>query len=351
MKEYLKIQENKKKRMSKVMLIAMIVMAVLIIFYGLLIFPMMFEGSETSAFIKIPKNATAEMVADTLTKYFGKSYSDKIIRYAKVRGIKFSDRHGAYLIEEGTSPFNAMIKICRRGQTPVKITVNGFRSMDTLTDKVARKFEFSDREFMGMVRDSAFLACYGLTRDQALALFLDDTYEAYWTSTPEAVLKKIGDNYKNFWNPERVKMAADLGATPAEIMTIASIADEESNKADEKGKIGRLYLNRLAKGMKLQSDPTVRFALNDFTIRRVRGNHLKYDSPFNTYIYAGLPPGPIRTTSRATVDSILHSEPSDYIYMCADDSFSGYHVFASDYAEHVRNALKYQHALDRRGIK
>ena len=134
-------------------------------------------------------------------------------------------------------------------------------------------------------------------------------------------------------------------------MIVASIVDEETNKADEKGKIGRLYINRLNKGMKLQADPTVKFALGDFSLRRIRKNHLSVNSPYNTYRNTGLPPGPIRTTSVATIDRILDSEPSDHIYMCAKEDFSGYHNFAASYSEHMANARKYQQALNKRGIK
>ncbi|MDE6028396.1 MAG: endolytic transglycosylase MltG, partial [Muribaculaceae bacterium] len=130
-----------------------------------------------------------------------------------------------------------------------------------------------------------------------------------------------------------------------------SIVDEETNAKEEKGAIGRLYINRLKKGMKLQADPTVRFALNDFTIRRVKGEHLKADSPYNTYRYPGLPPGPIRTTGKTTIDLLLDSAPNDYLFMCAKEDFSGTHNFASTYAEHQENARKYQKALDVRGIK
>ncbi|MDE6007603.1 MAG: endolytic transglycosylase MltG, partial [Muribaculaceae bacterium] len=214
-----------------------------------------------------------------------------------------------------------------------------------------RRLDFSAEEFMETVADESLMEEYGLDPEQALSLFIDDSYQVYWSGTPRDLIKKVGAHYKEVWNEERRKKAEDLGLTPADVMTICSIVDEETNKIDEKGTVGRLYINRLQSGMKLQADPTVRYAVGDFTIKRVTGTHLKTESPFNTYLHAGVPPGPIRTTSVATIDAVLNSEPHDYIYMCAKEDFSGYHNFAATYSEHLDNARRYQKALDELGIK
>ena len=166
-----------------------------------------------------------------------------------------------------------------------------------------------------------------------------------------ALVKKIGENYRKVWNTSRMDKAKQLGLSPSDIMIIASIVDEETAKEEDKGKIGRLYINRIKKGMKLQADPTVKYAVGDFSLRRIRGEHLKKESPFNTYLHTGLPPAPIKTTSVATIDSILNSKPNDYLYMCAKDDFSGYHAFASTYQDHLKNARADQRALNKRGIK
>lgn len=314
-------------------------------------FPMVFKSSKNTVVIRIPRNATEQMVNDTLVKYFGESYAKHTMRLMKLRKVNYAKRRGLYEIQAGSSPFNTMHRLSSGAQTPLDITINGYRSLDALAQSVASKLQFSPQELLAVLNDPKIMAEYGLKPEQALALFLDDTYEVYWTISPEQFVKKIGDNYNNVWNTTRLKKAKNLGLTPAEVMTICSITDEETNRELEKGRIARLYLNRLGAGMKLQADPTVRYALHDFTIRRVTEKHLSADSPYNTYKYEGLPPGPIRTTSKTTIDAMLDSSPSNDLYMCAKEDFSGQHNFATTYEEHLENARKYQQALDARGIK
>ncbi|MDE6795822.1 MAG: endolytic transglycosylase MltG [Muribaculaceae bacterium] len=313
--------------------------------------PILTSKAPEQAVIKIPKDATSQNVADTLTKYLGKPFADKVMRVASLRNSDFSKRHGAYLIEEGLSPLRVERKLAHGTQYPLTLTINGFRTLPTLTERVARRFDFTSDSLKAALTDKETLSRYGLTPNQAIALFIDDSYELYWSASPNQVISKLGDNYDKVWNKERRAKAAALGLTPAQVMTLCSIVDEESNKLDDKGKIGRLYINRIKAGMPLQADPTIRYALNDFTIRRVKGSHLKVASPYNTYLNNGLPPGPIRTTSVATIDAVLNSEPSSHLYMCAKEDFSGYHNFASTYPEHLANARRYQKALDARGIK
>lgn len=335
----------------KRMLLILLGLAIAIALFLVGISPMVMESADATHTIKIPQNASSAQVRDSLVKYFGESYASKVMRLAKIRHADFSKRNGAYEIVEGTSPLRAARKITHGAQTPIRVTINGFRDRDIMADMVSAKFEFPADSLIHLMNDDKTMQKYGLTAEQALALFVDDTYEFYWTNSASEVIEKIGANYDLIWNQTRRQKARELGLTPAQVMIVASIADGETNVLSEKGTIARLYINRLDRGMRLQSDPTIRFALNDYTIRRVRASHLKVDSPYNTYLHYGLPPGPIRTTSRATIDAVLDSEPNNYIYMCAKEDFSGTHNFASDYAEHTANALRYQHALDNRGIK
>ena len=199
-------------------------------------------------------------------------------------------------------------------------------------------------------------ACYevlpdsGFDRPNFPAAFIPDSYEFYWSSTPANVVTRLLDYRNKFWTDERRSKAKSLGLTPTEVATVASIVEEETAKTDEKPKVARLYLNRIAKGIKLQADPTVKFASGDFSLRRITGKHLAIESPYNTYRIKGLPPGPIRVAAGATIDAVLNAPDHDYIYMCAKEDFSGYHNFAKDYATHQANARRYQAELNRRQI-
>lgn len=347
----LDVKPKHRNHSNRIILWILLSMVVLVAAGFFTIAPYMVKGSDDDIIIRIPKGATMQTVEDTLNKYYTEDYSRKVLNLLELYGFNPEERHGSYLLPKGATPFATMKKLSRGAQTPVRLTINGFRSMDYLAERMGRKMEFSKEDFLKAMKDPKLLAEYGLNPENALSLFLEDTYEVYWTATPEEVLKKIGDNYNSFWSEGRRKQAADLDVTPAEMMVLASIVDDETNQVLEKGKIGRLYLNRLDKNMKLQADPTVRFAMNDLTIRRVTNEHLKVDSPYNTYKYEGLPPGPLRTTSRQTITEILNSQPSTDLFMCAREDFSGFHNFAATYEEHLENARRYQKELDERGIK
>lgn len=348
----LDFKKPQKSSGNRLMLWILISMALIIGLGMLTIAPYMMNGSKEEVTIRIPRGATMEQVADTLNKYFPEDYTKKVTNLMAVYGFDPKERHGLYVLPQGATPFATMRKLARGAQTPVRLTINCFRSLPYLAQRMGLKMEFTPEEFLEAATDSAYLAQYGLTPEQALSLFLEDTYDVYWTATPREVLDKIGTNYRNFWTEGKKESAReDLDLTPAQVMTLASIVDDETNQQLEKGRIGRLYVNRLDKGMKLQADPTVKYAVNDITLRRITHEHLKVNSPYNTYLHQGLPPGPLRTTSRKTVDEILLSKPSNDLYMCARPDFSGFHNFAANYEEHLENARQYQKALDERGIK
>lgn len=341
---------DREKQAPRRMLYILLGLALVIIIGLVWLFPYVMTTTSETHVIRIPRNATTATLNDTLTKYYGASFASRVTRIATMRRTDLSHRYGSYEIPKGSNAISVGRRLTSGAQTPVTITINGFRSLDNLTDKISRRLDFPADSLKSLLSRPSTLAKYGLTPDQALALFVDDSYQLYWSASPQEVINKIGDNYLHLWTPQRRVKAERLSLSPAEIMTVCSIVDEETNAASEKGTVGQLYINRLKKGMKLQSDPTIRFALNDYTIKRVKGNHLKVDSPYNTYLHTGLPPGPIRTTGATTVDAVLDAPANDWLYMCAKEDFSGTHNFAVTYDEHLKNARRYQEELNRRGI-
>lgn len=323
--------------------IALVIMAAIIVFFT--------GGSPRKAVIMIPPGATEASVRDTLAKYYGDAYAGRVMQGASFIGGKLHEKPGLYDIEEGTSLWRVIWRLNGRRQTPVKFTINNQRTRQDIVNAVAQKFYFTPEALDSVLNDADEMAEYGLTPENATALFLNNTHEALWSNDPKRVVHRIGKAYNQFWTDERKAKAAKLNLKPEEVIIIASIAEEESTHADERGRIGRLYINRLQKGMRLQADPTVRFAMNDFTIRRVGRDMLMVESPYNTYRHEGLPPAPIRTVEPATVDAILNSAPSEDLYMCAKPDFSGYHVFTDSYSAHQQNALAYRKALNAKGIK
>lgn len=303
-----------------------------------------YEGKEAT-WLKIPAGSSPEEVRDQLTSVLGASYGSDVLRHWD--GDTAVTR-GAYMVEPGTKAISLAKALNEGRQTPVKLTFNNIRTLGQLAGRMAARLDMDSVAFIKAFNEKAAEA--GITPEILIGRMVPDTYEVYWTASPSQVIDKILKNNDRFWTTERRRKAESLGLTPDQAATIASIAEEESSKADERGRIGRLYLNRYKRGMKLQADPTVKFALGDFSIRRVGGPMLETDSPYNTYRYAGLPPGPIRIPERATIDAILDAPPHDYIYMCARADFSGYHDFTSDYAVHQRNAAAFRRALDSRGI-
>lgn len=300
---------------------------------------------EQGVWIKIPRGASKEAVADSLRNNLGEEYGRKVASYW---GGKPQTSRGAYLVEPGEKAIDIARRLDNGRQTPVKLTFNNIRTLDQLDRRLAARMDWRPGEFRDTF--SVVASEMGLSEDLLLGRMMPDTYEVYWTATPRKVIEKILKNHDSFWNEERRAKAEALGLTPDQVGIIASIAEEETAKNDERGKVARLYMNRLKRGMKLQADPTVKYAVGDFSIKRVGGKMLDTDSPYNTYRYEGLPPGPVRIPDRRTLDAVLDAPRHDYIYMCAKADFSGYHSFTSDYAEHQRNAAAFRRALDAKGI-
>ncbi|MBR1426182.1 MAG: endolytic transglycosylase MltG [Paludibacteraceae bacterium] len=237
-------------------------------------------------------------------------------------------------------------------QTPVRLTFrNTVRTHAQLAGRLSRQLLLDSLDIQVRLDSADYMQQFGLTPQTAVCLFLPDTYEVWWTMTADELFARMNREYRRFWNDRRRAEADALGLTPAQVTTLASIVESETNKQAEFPLIASLYLNRLRIGMLLQACPTAIYANGDFTLRRVLKRHTAIDSPYNTYRYPGLPPGPIRCTRALTIDSVLHAPATDYLYMCANPDFSGTHVFSSTYARHAATARRYQQELNRRKIR
>jgi len=246
----------------------------------------------------------------------------------------------------------SLINMLKAGnQEPVRISFQNVRLKHTLAGMISKKIESDSASISQLLDSAAFVEKYGFNTDNVYTMFIPNSYEIYWNSDPEKFFLRMHDEYLKFWNADRKAKAAAINLSQTEVSILASIVDSEALNDSEMPRIAGLYMNRLRKGMRLEADPTVIFAANDFTIRRVLNKHLRINSPYNTYANAGLPPGPITMPSINAIDAVLNYEKHDYIYMCAKEDFSGYHNYASNLIQHLQNARKFQEALNKRNIK
>jgi UPF0755 protein len=258
---------------------------------------------------------------------------------------------GRYHLHEGMSNRRLINMLASGTQEPVTLSFHNLRLKDQFAGFVGKRIEPDSTAILNLLDSTAFVKQYGFTTDNVYTMFLPNTYQLYWNTSPEKFFKKMHAAYEKFWTGERRAKAAAINLDPIQVTILASIVDGEASHDDEMPTIAGLYLNRLKKGMKLESDPTIIFAENDYTIHRVLSRYLTINSPYNTYMHTGLPPGPINMPSVNAINSVLDYRRSDYIYMCAKEDFSGYHNFATNMADHLVNAHKYQEALNERNIR
>jgi UPF0755 protein len=202
-----------------------------------------------------------------------------------------------------------------------------------------------------LFNDDLYLKQYGFNSENCIAMFIPNTYEFYWNTPAKKFMERMAREYKAFWNPSRKMKAKTIGLTQAQVAVLASIVEQETHRDDEKPIVAGVYLNRYKKGWKLEADPTLVYALGNFTVQRVLNQYKEIDSPYNTYMYAGLPPGPICIPSISSIDAVLNYSKHEYFYFCARDDFSGYHCYAKTYTEHLVNAKRFQKELNRRKIR
>ena len=270
---------------------------------------------------------------------------------SKKKEYSKSVKTGRYLLKKGMNT-NQIVNILKSGrQTPLNVTFNNVRTREELAGKVSKYLITDSLSILNLFSDENQIKKFGFTTETFRTMFIPDTYEFYWTTSAEEFADRMKSEYDKFWNDDRRKKAEEINLTPAEVTTLASIVQAETAKKEEQNRIAGLYMNRLRRGQLLQADPTVKYAVGDFSLKRILNAHLEIDSPYNTYKYAGLPPGPINFPETTAIDAVLNYEKHNYLYMCAKEDFSGFHNFAVTFEEHSRNAAKYRTALDRNNIK
>lgn len=299
--------------------------------------------------IFIPAQSTYQDVIDTLDAHHCLKGHTIFNDFAKVLDYPDHIHAGSYLVEPQTTVLSLVRKLNNGNQDALRVTLNKQRTLKDLCDFFGSKLDINADSLMAYLQSDSVCARYGHTPYSIIGLFPPNTYEFYWTTTPQALLNRMNKESEHFWNNRSLKLDA-IGLTRNEVLTIASIVEEETNCNDEKADIASVYLNRHRIGMALQADPTVKFAIGDFTIRRIKGDMLTFDSPYNTYLHSELPPGPICTPSASSIDAVLQNKKTDYLFFCAKEDFSGRHNFAATSQEHANNALKFHKALNDRNI-
>jgi len=254
---------------------------------------------------------------------------------------------GRFEVSKGESVLTIVRRLRNNQQSPVKLVINKVRTNEELGKLVGKNFETSEEAAIRFYTSNDSLQQFGVDTHTLMTLVIPNTYSILWTSSPAKVLQRLKREQENFWERnERAKKAEQLGLSTKQVYIIASIVEEETNKQEDKGNIASVYVNRIEKGMPLGADPTIKFAMKDFSLKRIYHKHLQVESPYNTYRNPGLPPGPICTPSPKTIDAVLEMPKTDYIFFVAKSDFSGHHVFTSNYAEHQQYAKEYQKALD-----
>ena len=270
---------------------------------------------------------------------------------AKILKYPATMKTGRYAVEPGMNNYDLLKQLRNGQQKPIRITFNNIRLKEDLAGRLSDQLMITNEDLNTLLNDASYCKSMGFTTVTIKSMFIPDTYEVYWNISAAKLIERMKREYDAFWTENRRNKAQRIGLSPVEVSILASIVEEESAVADEYPVIAGLYINRLHRGIPLQADPTIKYALGNFAIQRVLNEHLQIDSPYNTYLYTGLPPGPLRIPSLKGLESVLNYQKHNYLYMCAKEDFSGRHNFAVTLSEHNRNAERYRAELNRRGIR
>ena len=341
------MKKNKKYILTGIVVLLLVACTIGFIFYLKIFSP---NVAKEKAYLYIHTNADFKQVMQTIQQENLLKSTTSFEWLANRKGYTDNVKAGKYLLKAGMNN-NQIINMLRSGnQEAVNLVFNNIRTNEQLAGKLAKQIETDSATLIRQFNNPDFLSTYKTTPEELRLLFIPNTYKIWWNISAEELMSRMQKEYEKFWNDDRNAKAYTAGLNRKEIAIIASIVEEETNQKAEKPTVASVYVNRLRKAMLLQADPTVKYAVGDFTIKRILNKHLSTDSPYNTYKYAGLPPGPICIPSISSIDAVLENKKTDYLYFCAKEDFSGFHNFAKTMDEHLTNARKYQKALNQRKI-
>ncbi len=312
------------------------------------------QVDKEDTFLLVPSGAGYRTVMDSLKK--NKIVHDELSFSFLAKLLKYQERvkAGRYRIKKNMNNREAILMLRAGRQEPVRLTFNNIRLKNELTSRLSKSLEADSTRLRSLMSDPAMVAEYGFDTTTIVSMFLPNTYEVYWNTSSKELLDRMHKEYQKFWTDERKQKAEAIGFTPVQVSVLASIVEAEQGRwADERPRIAGVYVNRMTSretDYKLQADPTLVFAHGDFGMRRVLTGHKQINSPYNTYKFRGLPPGPINLPSPVSIDAVLNYEKHNYLYFCAREDFSGYHAFARTYEQHLKNARLYQAALNSKNI-
>ena len=307
--------------------------------------------TEETVFIHITPEDNSATVAKKISDMTGDCSIKGFELLAKHNNFDNKKRSGRFAVRNGDNMHTIYRRIVSNEQTPIKLVVPATRTIEQLTGAISNQLMFDSLELSDFMEKPIYYESIGYNKESLPSLFIPNTYEVYWNIKPENLMNRLMKERRIFWNEERTAKAKKLNMTPEEVATLASIIDEETNNTEEMPIVAGMYINRLKKGMPLQADPTVKFAIGDPTRKRILKKDLETESPYNTYKYKGLPPGPLRIPTIQAIESVLNYTKHNYLYMCAKEDFSGKHNFAKTLSEHNENARRYQQALNKLNIK
>lgn len=352
-KKRVKTKKNNKKKKSGKKLNTIVAVIAILILAGIVASLLFMKGQKLSnretVTLYIPSGSTYEAVVDSLTvnNCIGSQTLFNIM--ARLRHYKDNVKGGCYILKPEMNLWNTLTKLYYGNQDPIHVTIGKYRTKKQMCDYLGKRLEFNGDTLLALLEDDSVCASYGYTPKTIIAMFARNTYDIYWNTSTGKFLDRMHRENEKFWD-KRLSKCKAMKLTPVEVTTLASIVDEETNKDDEKELIASVYLNRLRKNMLLQADPTLKYAVGDFTLKRILNKHMETESPYNTYKYRGLPPGPICIPGTSSIDAVLADRQSDYLYFCAKADFSGRHAFATNLAQHNANAQAFHDALNRRKI-